>query len=456
MAARLLTRRLSGIAAALGLAGGALIAFAVPSAAAVTCPSVNRATGAVTPAPAPGVNWDQCNLSGANLAGSDLTGARLYGASLTGADLAGANLTGTLLHSAVMTGTNLARAKLTSTTNIFSVRSGGITGTPASLPPHWRVISGYLIGPEADLTGASLAGVNLSGVDLSIAVLKSADLTGANLTGANLSPSVLVGANLTKANLANADLAHANLANADLTGANLTGTNFSQAAWSNTTCPDGSNSDKHQHGCTTPLDTTPPVVTVSGAGNGEQFILGAGQNPSCTTTDDGTVATPATLTVTTTGINGVGVFTATCSGAVDLAGNHAAPVSATYTVVYGFGGFLSPRAGSTIARSSHKIIARFRLTTLTSTPIAPAIAAALARSGGVRVTLAGPRIRAVTAGCGWIAAHGYFQCLIHLPGGIRPGKAFRYTITADENPRTGFTLAPAVGSALDPEVVHFR
>jgi hypothetical protein len=453
-------RRLSGIAIALCLAGGGLVLTSLPVAAAVTCPSVNPVTKAVTPAPAPGVNWNHCNLAGANLAGANLAGANLYGADLTGADLAGTDLTGTLLHSAVLTGTNLAGAVLTTKTNIVFVRSGGITGTPASLPAHWQLINGYLIGPLADLIGANLAGINWAGVNLTSVLLDSANLTGSDLAGANLSYAGLTGANLTSANLTNANLTGVNLANANLTGADLTGANFVMAHWSNTTCPDGSNSDKHQHGCTTPLDTTPPVVTVFGAVNGEQFILGEGPNPTCTTTDDGTVVTPATLTLTTTGINGTGVFTATCSGAVDLAGNKAAPVSATYTVVYGFGGYISPSAGGTIARSSRTVTVRFRLTNVLSAPIAPPVAAALASAGGVRVTLAGPHIRAVTVGCGWhqakIAANRYFQCVIHLPGGIRPGKAFRYTITAQENPRTGFTLAPPAGAAINPVVIHFR
>ena len=35
--------------------------------------------------------------------------------------------------------------------------SGGVTGTPASLPTGWRAVSGYLVGNGADLTGARLA-----------------------------------------------------------------------------------------------------------------------------------------------------------------------------------------------------------------------------------------------------------------------------------------------------------
>ena len=81
--------------------------------------------------------------------------------------------------------------------------SGGIIGTPSVLPSDWKLVGGYLIGPDADLLDA--------------------DLTGANLTGADLS-------------------------GADLNGAALTG-----VIWSNTICPDGTNSDNDGDTCVNDL-----------------------------------------------------------------------------------------------------------------------------------------------------------------------------------------------------------
>jgi hypothetical protein len=82
------------------------------------------------------------------------------------------------------------------------------------------------------------------------------------------------------------------------------------------------------------------------------YVAGAVPKAGCTTTDNGTVATPAALTVTTTGKKGFGRFTATCAGAVDLAGNtQKAPVSVSYTVVAGLHGYIAPVAGGTVARS---------------------------------------------------------------------------------------------------------
>jgi hypothetical protein len=93
----------------------------------------------------------------------------------------------------------------------------------------------------------------------------------------------------------------------------------------------------------TVVDTTAPVVVVLGVSNGATYILGAVPAASCSTTDSASgVAVAATLSITGGTSNGVGHFTATCSGAVDHAGNTAAPVSVTYDVHYVFRGFLSP------------------------------------------------------------------------------------------------------------------
>ncbi len=91
-------------------------------------------------------------------------------------------------------------------------------------------------------------------------------------------------------------------------------------------------------------DKTPPVVTVTGVTNGATYPLGAVPTAGCSTTDAiSGVATPATLTLTGGVPPGVGTFTATCSGAVDVAGNpQAAPVTATYTVTPGPVASVSP------------------------------------------------------------------------------------------------------------------
>ena len=94
----------------------------------------------------------------------------------------------------------------------------------------------------------SLAGCNLSGLNLSGARLAGANLTGANLNGANLT-----GASLSGANLSGANLNGATLTGASLSGATVTGTNFNKVTWSNTTCPDGTNSNADGGTCTSHL-----------------------------------------------------------------------------------------------------------------------------------------------------------------------------------------------------------
>jgi len=103
---------------------------------------------------------------------------------------------------------------------------------------------------ECAMPGADLANSDLTGADLASTDLTSADLTYANLTGANLTDANLTDANLTFANLTGANLTGANLTDANLTAADLDGLIFTNVFWSNTTCPDGTNSDSDGNTCT--------------------------------------------------------------------------------------------------------------------------------------------------------------------------------------------------------------
>ncbi len=92
------------------------------------------------------------------------------------------------------------------------------------------------------------------------------------------------------------------------------------------------------------LDKTPPVTVVTGVSDGAVYTLGAVPAAGCATTDNASgVYKEASLTVTGGTANGVGAFTATCSGAEDGAGNKAADAVATYQVNFGgMTGFLPP------------------------------------------------------------------------------------------------------------------
>jgi hypothetical protein len=135
----------------------------------------------------PGIDLADCSIS-ANLKGATLDGANLTGATLNGDDLDGAYLN------------------------------------------------------DAELTGAYLTGANLDGAYLNDATLYGANLNDANLTfaeltGADLAYATLISANLTVTGLTDANLTDANLTDAVLTDDVLTG-----VTWSNTICPDGTNS----------------------------------------------------------------------------------------------------------------------------------------------------------------------------------------------------------------------
>lgn len=211
--------RIRTLAALVALAAGTglflLTALAGPrAAAAVACPVVDAATGAVTPAPAPGIDWLGCNLTDANLTGADLSGADLLGTTLVNANLTDSNLSGANLAAAQLNNTSFTGASLT------GVRSGSITtlGGSVTLPASWTLAEGYLMGPEADLADAQFLPMDLP--------LGAVDLQGANLTGAGFGGNALDGTNLTAANLAGADLSDVTLESVNVTGAQFSGANF--------------------------------------------------------------------------------------------------------------------------------------------------------------------------------------------------------------------------------------
>jgi len=394
-----------------------------------------------TPASRP-VNWGlaggyligpQANLAGASLSGLDLAGADLSGASLTGANLTGSDLDEAQLTSAAISGALLAGADLD------GVESGGVTGPPASLPANWTLLGGYLLGPKANLIYASLDGYDLSGLDLAGVYSYYSSFTSANFDGADLA-----GATFNDGT--------------NLTGATFSGADLSGTSWSDTTCPDGTNSDKHIDGCFSALDTTPPVLAVTGVRSGHSYAIGSGVTPGCQVTDEySPVIVGPTLSITSRSAHGLGVFTARCSGAQDRAGLTAAPVSVSYYIAYGFGGYQSPQPGDSVRKRDGTIAVVFGLAGASGRSIPAATGAALARAHHVRVTLSGPGIAPVRAACGWHRAQGgYFRCVLRIPGRTRTGRSHRYLLTAQEDPGFGFVLAPGEPTAVNPLVVHFR
>ena len=208
----------------------------------------------------PGANLSNADLTGLDLTGATLTGVvsggitgtpiglpsgwKLLGGYLVGpgADLTNADLTSVDLTGATLTGDTLAGAKFAKAT-LTGVISGGIKGTPASLPSAWHFTRGYLIGPGANLSGASIKG--------NLGAFFMANVSGANLTGANLTADLLLGANFTGANLTGANLtldtwdSSTNFTGAILKGATLPSPQRSEPIWNNTICPGGTSSNAY-------------------------------------------------------------------------------------------------------------------------------------------------------------------------------------------------------------------
>jgi uncharacterized protein YjbI with pentapeptide repeats len=110
----------------------------------------------------------------------------------------------------------------------------------------------FVVGPEADFTGADLRGIDLSYSDMAGAKFSGADLAFANLsysdfTAANFSPSeyapvaldwaVMIGSNfefadLTRASMVEAEASGANFFYACFEGANLSGSDLTKANFS--------------------------------------------------------------------------------------------------------------------------------------------------------------------------------------------------------------------------------
>lgn len=113
--------------------------------------------------------------------------------------------------------------------------------------------SGTGVDPNLICLGCNKQGFNLSGANLIGAYLpqnklNDANLSQANLSSASLTTSDLSGANLTNAIIHNANFEFVNLTNSNLSGADIIKTYASYTFFSNTICPDGTNSNNDPYG----------------------------------------------------------------------------------------------------------------------------------------------------------------------------------------------------------------
>lgn len=408
----------------------------------------------------PYADLDRADLSGASLSGADLAHAILAQASLTGASLSAANLYSADLDQADLTGANLSAAT-----------------------------AGFGQFVSADLANSNLDGTNLDGANVDYANLSGASydsltnwtsLFWYNTTcpdGSN-SNAYLDGCfsakdttppaaapKVTSGTLGNdgwyispvtvtwnwTDDGTVNTGDCTQTsGAARSGNPVTLTA----TCADLAGNIGHA-AFPVKIDLA-PSVSVTGIRPRAVYALGRVPAIRCRTIDMSGVAVAASLTVRTTGQHGVGRFTASCAGAVGVAGDRQSGSAAvSYFVAYGFRGFRSPWPGSTIATYRRTITVTFQLGNAAGRPLPGYLARPLAVAGRVRVTLTGPHIWPVRASCGWVARTGDFSCLLRIPAGVRIGRGYQYRITAAENVGAGFQNAPRLGKAVNPEIIHF-
>jgi uncharacterized protein YjbI with pentapeptide repeats len=154
-------------------------------------------------------------------------------ANMYDADLSGANLDGFDFSSIVDSYNGDA------VSSFQQVRSGGVKGNP-KLPSGWKLVKGYLLGPQANLKNANLRGFDLRGLDLSrayIGGLRSGGIVKGPLvlpgsvpgemadTDSQLLNGYIVGQGV---DLSNENLGSITLKNIRLFGANLRNTNLTK------------------------------------------------------------------------------------------------------------------------------------------------------------------------------------------------------------------------------------
>jgi uncharacterized protein YjbI with pentapeptide repeats len=105
-------------------------------------------------------------------------GVRLKGIDFTNTDLSGINL-----YNCDLTNTDLNGAILK------NIKSSNISGKPQNLPENYKIIKGYILGPDVDLSNADLRNLDLSNIKFNKSNLTNACFTGSDLTGTDLTQS---------------------------------------------------------------------------------------------------------------------------------------------------------------------------------------------------------------------------------------------------------------------------
>jgi len=169
--------------------------------------------------------WRKENFEEVDLSGADLYQVNVRGANLSYADLRDANLRDANLTEANLTEADLSYADLKSSNLVKADLSNANLRRANLREAKLRKAKLY----DAQLIEAELNQANLSSAQLIGANLSSADLSGANLSSANLSNATFIRADLIRANLISADLSNTNFGSANLNRADISNADLSSA-----------------------------------------------------------------------------------------------------------------------------------------------------------------------------------------------------------------------------------
>jgi len=201
------------------------------------------------------------------------------------------------------------------------LKSGASGPTLPVTGPAATALGTHTIGAKACSTTTFAHGVSLAGQSLTGCWLKDVDLSAATLTGTDLAGSQLLVGNLSSANLTSADLTHASLFLANLASSVRT-----SVVYSDTTCPDGTNSDSHASTCTghtaNPIGSDTPVGQVID-------VSSVGATDAIGWVVDPNTIDPISVRVTVDGLNPVDVV-------ANLASSDASAAQPLYGANHGF------------------------------------------------------------------------------------------------------------------------
>ncbi len=249
MVAVIVQRGRRGRSLALAVALTALLGALVPPTIAGAADAYRDCSGIAVE---PGAALHRCDLPGIEIIGQSLPGISFAKSNIAGIvagcdpDLPRTDLTGARIYRAIATNGRFCDAILTDA-DLHGTRFDGASFEDATL---WRANLSW-----ASLDGASLHFATVRDANLSNASFAGGAAIGAILDGVDAHRIDLRGTTLGSASLVGTDLRYAQLDGTDFTGADLTGANLRRATglagaiWSDTTCPDGTNSDANGGTC---------------------------------------------------------------------------------------------------------------------------------------------------------------------------------------------------------------